>query len=392
MPSLEELFRERILVLDGSMGVLVHRKGLTEADMAWADDVFDHGRLTIGFARRFAAYKRATLLLSQPDRLAALLLSSERPVQLVFAGKAHPADQAGKAVIALLVQTIRQWPDAIVFLENYDMGLGRLLTRGCDVWLNTPRRPLEASGTSGMKAAMNGALNCSILDGWWPEGCEHGVTGWAIGDEREGGDQDSRDLAALYDMSASEHALESANVRGTWHAVQLANAVGAGRFHHVSSIAAAGRSPGVFREDMFSEATGLGDPYFRTKHASEAVVRSDCRVPWRIYRPGIVVGHSVSGEMDKVDGPYYFFPLLQRMAAALPGGVFVRLPEGRPGPAYLLENDRLLPWSPAGYGEPRAILRSRDVEVLTPRSIVAVLSAGYRPMLHPSAHARQGRA
>ncbi len=88
--------------------------------------------------------------------------------------------------------------DAIVFLENYDMALGALLTRGCDVWLNTPRRPLEASGTSGMKAAMNGVLNCSILDGWWPEGCEHGVTGWAIGDEREGGDQDGRDLAALY--------------------------------------------------------------------------------------------------------------------------------------------------------------------------------------------------
>lgn len=125
-------------------------------------------------------------------------------------------------------------------------------------------------------------------------------------------------LAALYDMAASARRLEAANVRGTWHAVQLANAIDAGRFHHASSIAAAGHYPGVFREDMFAEATGLDDPYFRTKHASEQVVRRECRVPWRVYRPGIVVGHSQTGEMDKLDGPYYFFGLLQRMAAALP--------------------------------------------------------------------------
>jgi starch phosphorylase len=175
---------------------------LLDAVAARTGTRLDPDALTIGFARRAATYKRPDLLLRDPERLAPLL--KDRRVQLVFAGKAHPADQAGKAVIALLVQTIRQWPDAIVFLENYDMGLGRLLTRGCDVWLNTPRRPLEASGTSGMKAAMNGALNCSILDGWWPEGCEHGVTGWAIGDEREGGDQDSRDLAALYDTLERE--------------------------------------------------------------------------------------------------------------------------------------------------------------------------------------------
>ena len=157
----------------------------------------DRSALTIGFARRAATYKRPDLLLRDPARLARLL--KDRRVQVLFAGKAHPADQAGKAVVALLVETIRQWPDSVVFLENYDMALGRLLTRGADVWLNTPRRPLEASGTSGMKAAMNGVLNCSILDGWWPEGCEDGLTGWAIGDTREDGDQDGRDLEALYD-------------------------------------------------------------------------------------------------------------------------------------------------------------------------------------------------
>jgi len=102
------------------------------------------------------------------------------------------------------IETIRQWPESIVYLENYDMGLARLLTRGCDLWLNTPRRPLEASGTSGIKAAMNGALNLSVLDGWWPEGCDPGVTGWAIGDGTEGPAQDERDLGSLYDTLEEE--------------------------------------------------------------------------------------------------------------------------------------------------------------------------------------------
>ena len=162
----------------------------------------DPNGLTIGFARRAATYKRPDLLLRDPDRLHPLLKDGR--VQLIFAGKAHPDDHAGKAVIALLIETIRQWPESIVYLENYDMGLARLLTRGCDLWLNTPRRPLEASGTSGMKAAMNGLPNLSVLDGWWPEGCEPGVTGWAIGDDSEGPDQDERDLRSLYDTLEGE--------------------------------------------------------------------------------------------------------------------------------------------------------------------------------------------
>jgi glycogen phosphorylase len=162
----------------------------------------DRGALTVGFARRAATYKRPDLLLRDPERLGPLL--KDRRLQLIFAGKAHPDDQAGKAVIALLIESIRQWPEHIVYLENYDMGLARLLTRGCDVWLNTPRRPLEASGTSGMKAALNGVLNLSVLDGWWPEGCEPGVTGWAIGDGAEGPDQDQQDLRSLYDRVERE--------------------------------------------------------------------------------------------------------------------------------------------------------------------------------------------
>jgi starch phosphorylase len=161
--------------------------------------------LTVAVARRAATYKRPDLVLRDIERVGRLLKG--RQLQLVFAGKAHPADRAGKAMVARLVRAIRQWPDAAVFLENYDMGLARLLTRGADVWLNTPRPPLEASGTSGMKAALNGVLHCSTLDGWWPEGCEHGVTGWAIGDgaEDERPDEaDAHDHAALFRILETE--------------------------------------------------------------------------------------------------------------------------------------------------------------------------------------------
>jgi thioester reductase-like protein len=120
-------------------------------------------------------------------------------------------------------------------------------------------------------------------------------------------------LAALYDMEADPDSLREANVDGTRHAIELAEAIETGCFHHVSSIAAAGRTPGTFREDMFEEAEGLDDPYFATKHESEGLVRTACARPWRVYRPGIVVGHSVTGEIDKIDGPYYFFKLLRRL-------------------------------------------------------------------------------
>jgi glycogen phosphorylase len=160
--------------------------------------------LVIGFARRAAAYKRSDLILRDEARLEALLA---RGVHVVFSGKAHPDDRIGKGIVARLTHAEREHPGRVIYLENYDMALGRLLTRGCDVWLNNPIRPLEASGTSGMKAAMNGVLNLSILDGWWPEGCEHGVNGWAIGDADSG--DDARDLDSLY------HALDG-EVLPTW--------------------------------------------------------------------------------------------------------------------------------------------------------------------------------
>ena len=153
----------------------------------------------IGFARRAAGYKRPDLILRDEERLKRLLA---RGAHIVLAGKSHPDDRFGKAIIARLVSAERRHPGQVIYLENYDMALGRMLTRGCDVWLNNPIRPLEASGTSGMKAAMNGVLNLSILDGWWPEGCRHGVNGWAIGDETSGDDE--KDLAALYRVLEDE--------------------------------------------------------------------------------------------------------------------------------------------------------------------------------------------
>ena len=161
-------------------------------------DVLDSSVLTVGFARRFATYKRATLLLSEPDRLRALLHDAERPIQFVFAGKAHPADTPGKELIQRIEQFARQADvrHRFVFLSDYDISIARAMYHGCDVWLNTPRRPHEACGTSGMKAALNGALNCSILDGWWAECFDpvHGGNGWAIESAEDDPDQERRDL------------------------------------------------------------------------------------------------------------------------------------------------------------------------------------------------------
>ena len=156
-------------------------RGVPEAELSWTKSALKPGALTIGFARRVAEYKRALLLFSQPERLARLLLDPDRPVQLVIAGKAHPQDQPGKQIIQALSQATHspELRSSVVFLEDYDIGLARLLYQGSDLWLNTPRRPMEACGTSGQKALLSGALNCSILDGWWDEGWD-GESGFAL--------------------------------------------------------------------------------------------------------------------------------------------------------------------------------------------------------------------
>ncbi len=173
-----------------------------------ASRILDPRLLTVGFARRFATYKRASLLLRNPERLKRLLFHPERPVQFVFAGKAHPRDDSGKELIQHLVQFIRESgaADRMVFLEDYDMDVARHLVQGVDLWLNNPRRPMEASGTSGMKLVPNGGLNLSILDGWWAEGYAPG-RGWSIGQGATVGDeghQDWLDSESLYDLLERE--------------------------------------------------------------------------------------------------------------------------------------------------------------------------------------------
>ncbi|MDR3662188.1 MAG: alpha-glucan family phosphorylase [Mycobacterium sp.] len=179
-------------------------RGATEAELGWIAKAFDPGVLTIGFARRVPTYKRLTLMLRDPERLEQLLLDEDRPVQLIVAGKSHPADEGGKALIQQVVKFADR-PEVrhrIAFLPDYDMSMARLLYWGCDVWLNNPLRPLEACGTSGMKSALNGGLNLSIRDGWWDEWYD-GENGWEIPTADGVTDEARRDdleAAALYDL------------------------------------------------------------------------------------------------------------------------------------------------------------------------------------------------
>ncbi len=180
------------------------QRGASEPGLGWTQGIFDPDVLTIGFARRVPSYKRLTLMLRDPDRLTRLLLDPDRPVQMVIAGKSHPADDGGKTLIQ---QMVRFADDPLVrhritFLPDYDIGMARTLYHGCDVWLNNPLRPLEACGTSGMKSALNGGLNLSIRDGWWDEMYD-GANGWAIPSAPDGTDPDARDdleASALYDL------------------------------------------------------------------------------------------------------------------------------------------------------------------------------------------------
>ena len=193
------------------------QRGPAEAELDWTAGVFDPDVLTVGFARRVPSYKRLTLMLRDPERLRALLLHPERPIQIVVAGKSHPADDGGKSLIQQLVQfaddpTVRH---RIVFLPDYDIGMARYLYWGCDVWLNNPLRPLEACGTSGMKAALNGGLNLSIRDGWWDEMYD-GENGWAI-PSADGVDDDRRDdieAAGFYSLVETQVAPRFYDRRG----------------------------------------------------------------------------------------------------------------------------------------------------------------------------------
>ncbi|MHC4068372.1 MAG: alpha-glucan family phosphorylase [Planctomycetota bacterium] len=186
----------------------MQRRGTYHTELNWAEEVLDPEALTIGFARRFASYKRGNLLLKDPKRLVELLRDTEQPVQLIFSGKAHPKDAEGKEIIRRIIHFATRYDvrRRIVFLEDYDINIARILVRGVDVWLNNPRRPMEASGTSGMKAAINGALNISTLDGWWCEGYKPD-SGWVIGAGESYDDpayQDVVESQAIYNILENE--------------------------------------------------------------------------------------------------------------------------------------------------------------------------------------------
>lgn len=201
--------RERLVASCRSrLAASYKRLGLPDGEIVRSSDVLSPYALTISFARRFATYKRGTLLLKDPDRLIRLLSIKDMPLQIVISGKAHPHDQPGKELIRELVHFSRRKDvfGKIVFIEDYDMAIARYMVSGSDVWLNTPRRPLEASGTSGMKAGMNGVLNCSVLDGWWAEAYKPEI-GWAIGSGEEYQDEELQDRIEaedLYDLLEHE--------------------------------------------------------------------------------------------------------------------------------------------------------------------------------------------
>jgi starch phosphorylase len=211
----EELWRVSRILKQRLVAFMRHRlfharlqQGGEPEYAAAARELFDPEALTIGFARRVAAYKRWSLILQDTERLMRLISDEERPVQFVFAGKAHPQDEGAK----LILQQLAQWkldPRVMrraLFLQDYDQEIARQLVQSVDIWLNVPRRPYEASGTSGEKVAVNGGLNLSILDGWWPEGFD-GTNGWAIGDPEssdEGADADRRDAESLYRLLETE--------------------------------------------------------------------------------------------------------------------------------------------------------------------------------------------
>jgi starch phosphorylase len=184
------------------------RHGESPATLEELEEVLDPGVLTIGFARRFAGYKRPELVFTDPARLARILNASGRPVQIVFAGKAHPADEPGKRMLETVYRAAADpaYRGRVAFVEDYGIHPAQHLVQGVDVWLNTPRPPLEASGTSGQKAALNGVPQLSILDGWWVEGHD-GTNGWAIapkGAALEGEERDAADAEELYRLLESE--------------------------------------------------------------------------------------------------------------------------------------------------------------------------------------------
>ncbi|MEV0346501.1 alpha-glucan family phosphorylase [Nonomuraea sp. NPDC050680] len=311
-------------------------RGASDAELGWIDDVLDPDVLTIGFARRVPSYKRLTLMLRDAKRLSQLLLDADKPVQIVIAGKAHPADEGGKKLIQQIVKFADR-PDVrhrIVFLPDYDMALGQLLVQGCDVWLNNPLRPLEASGTSGMKSALNGGLNLSIRDGWWDEWYD-GTNGWAIPTADGVTDPDRRDeleAAALYDLIENEVADRFYDRAGDGLPRRWLEMVK----HTLTSL-----GPKVLAGRMLRDyVVGLYLPAARSARAlsADSSAAAKAFAAWRVRVtrawPGVRVEHVESSGIG--DAPEVGAALELRATVALgdlePGDILVEAAYGRVGP------------------------------------------------------------
>ena len=271
------------------------QRGASDAELGWVDKVLDPDVLTIGFARRVPSYKRLTLMLRDPERLTRLLLDPDRPVQLVVAGKAHPADDGGKKLIQELVRFTDdpEVRNRIVFLPNYDIAMAQALYPGCDVWLNNPLRPLEACGTSGMKSALNGGLNLSVLDGWWDEMYD-GHNGWAIPTADGVTDPDHRDdleAGALYDLIENTVAPLFYDRSATGQPARWIEMVR----HTLQTL-----GPQVLASRMVRDYVhGLYSPACRSAHALDDSPRTRARASWRrgsrgYARPGRACGSTTS--------------------------------------------------------------------------------------------------
>ena len=317
---------------------------------AWMNELLDPAVLTIGFARRVPTYKRLTLMLHDPERLRAILLNPARPVQIVIAGKSHPADDEGKRLIQKLVQFASE-PDIrgrMVFLPDYDIGMAQVLYPGTDVWLNNPLRPLEACGTSGMKAALNGVLNLSILDGWWNEFYD-GENGWAIPSADAAGDgaeRDALEAEALYDLI--EHQIaprfydrDADGVPEAW-VTQIRHTLST-----LSPVLSAERMVREYVERLYVPACGFerrlsADGYAAAREL--AVWKKKVRDAW----PGVSVGHVDAGGLDATPevGDQLQVRALVHLNGLCPDDVEVQLVFGRSHEGDELSDVRYVALSP----------------------------------------------
>jgi starch phosphorylase len=328
-----ELRRERLVLFARErLRTQLTRQGSRRIATRAAADALRPDALTICFARRFATYKRADLLFRDPDRLARLLGDEKRPVQMIVAGKAHPLDGPGKDVLRTVVQESQRprLRDRIVFLEDYDMHVARYLVQGADVWLNVPRRPLEASGTSGMKAAVNGALNLSVLDGWWAEGYSSDC-GWAIGSGEQYDDPEENDAVeaeALYTLLEREvipafYARDSSGRPREWTAMmtasirRLGGEFNTGRM--VRDYAERAYIPAHLAAEALAEGAGAGA-------RDLAAWRERMRAAW----PGVGVRSSVNADGSVAVGSEVEVELFATLGSLTPDDVRVEVVAGTP--------------------------------------------------------------